>query len=58
LSIRLIQSAFKPGSWKTREDILKLLPGPTVEEVQSLPEGVQDKGSSIYLIIFINFSLL
>jgi len=42
LSVRLIQCALKPGGWRNREDILKLVPGPTVEEVQTLPQGVYD----------------
>jgi len=43
LSIRIIQCAFKQGGWKGRDDLLKLLPGPTLEENQALPGGVQDK---------------
>jgi len=58
LSIRLIQSAFKPGGWKGREDIVKFLPGPTVEETQQLPPGVQagDRGgtqNAVTLVFFI-----
>lgn len=33
LSIRIIQTAFKPG-WKAKEETLRLLPGPVVEESQ------------------------
>jgi len=42
LSVRLVQMALKPGGWRTKEDILKLIPGPTVEERQVLPQGVYD----------------
>eukprot|EP01114_Cavostelium_apophysatum_P016053 TRINITY_DN4505_c0_g1_i1.p1 TRINITY_DN4505_c0_g1~~TRINITY_DN4505_c0_g1_i1.p1 ORF type:complete len:397 (-),score=119.29 TRINITY_DN4505_c0_g1_i1:26-1216(-) len=52
LSVRVVQAAFK-GGFKTRED-LRLLPGPTVEEVQNLPGGV-DSGSSnrVTLVFFV-----
>jgi hypothetical protein len=36
-----VQSAFKSGGWKGREEIARLLPGPTIEENQQLPAGVQ-----------------
>jgi len=39
LSVRVIQSALKPGGWKSREDLLRLLSGPTVEESQSLSKA-------------------
>jgi len=46
LSVRLIQCALKPGGWKMREDIMKLLPGPTIEETQPLPAAIQEKGAN------------
>jgi hypothetical protein len=33
LSVRLIQLALR-GGWKAKEDLLRLLPGPTIEEFQ------------------------
>jgi len=58
MSVRLIQQAFKPGGWKGINDVMKLVPGPTVEEVQALPHGVQanDKGANqnpVTLVLFI-----
>lgn len=35
LSVRIIQAAFKAGGWKSKDDVMKLIPGPTVEEYQS-----------------------
>jgi hypothetical protein len=43
LSIRIIQTAFRPG-WRLKEDLMRLLPGPTIEETQELPEGVMERG--------------
>lgn len=44
ISIRLVQTAVNPG-WRSREvgEVLKELPGPTFEETQTLPSGVQQK---------------
>jgi len=61
LSVRLIQCALKPGGWRSREDVMKLIPGPTVEETQILPQGIYDtdatKGSAtrkpVTLVFFI-----
>jgi len=36
----LVQCALKPGGWKARDDILKLVPGPTTEETQPLPSAL------------------
>jgi len=39
LSVRLVQQAVR-GGWKTHEELLRGLPGPTFEETQTLPPGV------------------
>jgi hypothetical protein len=35
LSVRVIQTALKANAWKSKEDALRLLPGPFIEEFQS-----------------------
>ncbi|EGG24975.1 Sec1-like family protein [Cavenderia fasciculata] len=57
LSVRLVQAATKPGGWRSIEQALRLLPGPTFEEVQPLPQGAQSNAKSdrkpITLVYFI-----
>ncbi|KYQ94306.1 Sec1-like family protein [Tieghemostelium lacteum] len=57
MSIRIIQNAIKPGGWKSIEDLLKLMPGPTFEEIQPLPQGattnVKSERKPITLVYFI-----
>eukprot|EP00027_Filamoeba_sp_ATCC50430_P001749 CAMPEP_0168556906 /NCGR_PEP_ID=MMETSP0413-20121227/9136_1 /TAXON_ID=136452 /ORGANISM="Filamoeba nolandi, Strain NC-AS-23-1" /LENGTH=618 /DNA_ID=CAMNT_0008587891 /DNA_START=132 /DNA_END=1984 /DNA_ORIENTATION=+ len=58
LSIRLIQNAFKPGGWRAREEIIKIIPGPTVEEIQMLPGGIHERApttgkNAVTLVFFI-----
>eukprot|EP01112_Ceratiomyxa_fruticulosa_P014948 TRINITY_DN4340_c0_g6_i1.p1 TRINITY_DN4340_c0_g6~~TRINITY_DN4340_c0_g6_i1.p1 ORF type:complete len:617 (-),score=127.38 TRINITY_DN4340_c0_g6_i1:93-1943(-) len=40
LSVRLVQQAFRPGGWRSMDELLRQLPGPTFEEGQVLPNGV------------------
>jgi len=40
LSCRLIQQAIRPGGWKSLDELMRMLPGPTFEEVQQLPSAV------------------
>jgi len=40
LSCRIIQQAARPGGWKSIDELLRMLPGPTFEETQPLPPGV------------------
>jgi hypothetical protein len=39
VSVRLAQYLVRPNGWRGLQDVLGLLPGPTVEESQSLPAG-------------------
>ncbi len=52
LSVRLVQHAIKPG-WKTIRDFLTMLPGPTVEESQSLPTQAPKGTNPVTLVFFI-----
>jgi len=57
LSIRVIQSAFKTG-WRSKEkdEVLKLLPGPIVEETQRLAakdSGARLRDNTVTLVFFI-----
>ncbi|EFA77569.1 Sec1-like family protein [Heterostelium album PN500] len=57
LSCRLVQQAIRPGGWKAIEETLRLLPGPTFEEIQPLPQGattnVKSDRKPITLVYFI-----
>eukprot|EP01133_Synstelium_polycarpum_P004080 gene4080-4752_t len=57
LSVRLVQQAIRPGGWRAAEEVLRLLPGPTFEEVQPLPQGatsnVKSDRKPITLVYFI-----
>ncbi|XP_072028942.1 vacuolar protein sorting-associated protein 33A-like [Amphiura filiformis] len=44
LTVRLAQFLARPG-WRSIDEVLKLLPGPTVEEVQKIHHGLQKKKS-------------
>eukprot|EP01116_Phalansterium_solitarium_P008766 TRINITY_DN22737_c0_g1_i1.p1 TRINITY_DN22737_c0_g1~~TRINITY_DN22737_c0_g1_i1.p1 ORF type:complete len:656 (-),score=304.25 TRINITY_DN22737_c0_g1_i1:111-2078(-) len=44
LSVRIVQQAFKSGGWRAKEDALKLLPGPLVEEIQPPLDGTPERG--------------
>lgn len=39
LSVRLAHSAVRPTTWRGLSDVITLLPGPTLDETQSLPPG-------------------
>lgn len=39
LSVRLAQKAARPATWRSLADVMSLLPGPTLDETQSLPPG-------------------
>ncbi|PSN50584.1 Vacuolar protein sorting-associated protein 33A [Blattella germanica] len=45
ISVRLAQHLVRPNGWKGIQDVLGLLPGPTVEETQQLPAGHGRRGS-------------
>ncbi|KJE88792.1 vacuolar protein sorting-associated protein 33A [Capsaspora owczarzaki ATCC 30864] len=42
ISVRLVE-AFARSGWRGMEEVLRLLPGPTFEELQMLPPGVQPR---------------
>ncbi|CAE1276176.1 VPS33A [Acanthosepion pharaonis] len=46
LSIRLAQHLAHPG-WRSITEVLKLLPGSTVEEIQQIPVGLRKRRSSL-----------
>ncbi|KAI0225757.1 Vacuolar protein sorting-associated protein 33A [Lamellibrachia satsuma] len=46
LSVRLAQFLHRPG-WRSITEVLSLLPGPTIEEVQQIPIGLRKRRSSI-----------
>ncbi len=41
VTARLVQHFSRPGSWHAIRDVLDLLPGPALEEVQPMPPGVR-----------------
>ena len=43
LSVRLAQFLSRPQGWRGLEEVLRLLPGPTIEERQTLPPGLQKR---------------
>ncbi|KAK3751808.1 hypothetical protein QZH41_013274, partial [Actinostola sp. cb2023] len=43
LSVRLAQLLSRPQGWRGLEEVLRLLPGPTIEERQPLPPGLQKR---------------
>nr|CAD7196702.1 unnamed protein product [Timema douglasi] len=58
LSVRLAQQLVSPGGWKGMQDILGLLPGPTVEETQLDKQGkdlvgTQPSQTEVVLVFFI-----
>ncbi|KAF2072482.1 hypothetical protein CYY_006214 [Polysphondylium violaceum] len=57
LSVRLIQHAIRPSGWRSIEEVMRLLPGPTFEEIQPLPQGattnVKSDRKPITLVYFI-----
>ncbi|XP_066018238.1 vacuolar protein sorting-associated protein 33A isoform X2 [Pocillopora verrucosa] len=46
LTVRLAQFLARPQGWRGLEEVLRLLPGPAVEEVQRLPPGLQKRPST------------
>ncbi|XP_021346292.1 vacuolar protein sorting-associated protein 33A-like isoform X1 [Mizuhopecten yessoensis] len=46
LSARLVQYYARPG-WRSITEVLNLLPGPTVEEIQQIPVALRKRRSSI-----------
>ncbi|KAL6073863.1 Vacuolar protein-sorting-associated protein 33, variant 2 [Balamuthia mandrillaris] len=52
LSVRLVQHAMQPGGWRSIEEVLRALPGPTFEKEQQLPAGVIDDGASSHFHFF------
>ena len=46
LSVRLVQAAVSKTGLKPLEETLKLIPGPTFDETQQLPPGLQPKSAS------------
>ena len=56
LSVRLVQFLQRPG-WRSISEVLSLLPGPTIEEIQQLPVGLRKRRKmllSISLRLFIS----
>jgi hypothetical protein len=47
LTVRLAQFLSRPEKWRGIEEVLKLLPGPVVEEVQPLPPGLEKPRQSL-----------
>ncbi|XP_046840595.1 vacuolar protein sorting-associated protein 33A-like [Xenia sp. Carnegie-2017] len=45
LSVRLAQYASRPSGWRGIEEVLKLVPGPTIDEIQHLPQGLKRAAS-------------
>ncbi|XP_077995309.1 vacuolar protein sorting-associated protein 33A-like [Glandiceps talaboti] len=45
LTVRLAQYLARPG-WRSIEEVLRFLPGPTVEEIQQIPVGLRKKKSA------------
>jgi len=50
ISVRLVEWACQPGGWKSKEEVLKLLPGPVVEEIQSQSESKNINSLFVYFI--------
>lgn len=46
LSVRLAQYLARPG-WRSITEVLNMLPGPKVEEVQQIPMGLRKRSKSI-----------
>jgi len=46
LTVRLAQFLVRPQGWRGLEEVLRLLPGPAVEEIQRLPPGLQKRPST------------
>ena len=55
LSVRLAQYLARPG-WRSINEVLNLLPGPKVEEVQQIPMGLR-KRRQFCLDAFIRFNM-
>jgi len=56
LSIRLIEAASNAGSWRAIDDVLRMLPGPSFEEFQLVPQGVDNSArtsSNVTLVFFL-----
>jgi len=56
LSVRLVQTALTDEGWHGLDDVLKLLPGPTFQHTQALPEGVsasESRKSGVVLVVFV-----
>ncbi|XP_067014776.2 vacuolar protein sorting-associated protein 33A [Anabrus simplex] len=47
ISVRLAQHLVRPPGWRGLQDVLGLLPGPTVDEMQTLPPGQGPRRGSI-----------
>ena len=47
LSIRLAQYYARPG-WRSITEVLNLLPGPTIEEIQQIPVAVRKRRKIYY----------
>lgn len=51
LSVRLAQILHRPG-WRSITEVLNMIPGPTVEEIQQLPIGLRKR--SQFNVIYLN----
>lgn len=45
LSVRLVEHVVKHNGWSGIEELLRYLPGPTVEDIQFIPKGLMKKRS-------------
>ena len=53
LSVRLAQLFNRPSGWRPMADLLNLLPGPMVEEIQQLPIGLRKRRKPMRYIDFL-----
>ncbi|KAK9880635.1 hypothetical protein WA026_011875 [Henosepilachna vigintioctopunctata] len=57
LSIRLAEQLTKSGGWKQLQDVMGLLPGPTIDESPIIPKSLlnfdSSDGTSVVLVFFI-----
>ena len=47
LSVRLIQYYARPG-WRSITEVLNLLPGPNIEEIQQIPVALRKRSKSSF----------
>ncbi|KAF5297028.1 hypothetical protein FQA39_LY12242 [Lamprigera yunnana] len=52
LSIRLTEQLLKSGGWKQLQDVLGLLPGPTLDETLTVSDTLNDSTNSNVVLVF------